>query len=598
MVQKDYCSNISFKDILKAIKIIPKAINLIKEVNKKGFKILLLFTILIGIGPILTLFGSQHLLNMLISKNFNKVFYAFLLLMLAELFNEIIVAINDYYHSKFQSLIAYKLNYNVMDKCTKLSLKHFEDSNIYDNLQRVQNETAYKPYQVFVDILSLITSIITLFSSILIILKWKPWIMLILIIIPIAFSINFFKIGKLEFNISWTRATEKRKSWYLSYILTRDSTFKEVKSYGLGKYILNKYKDLNEKFFKQDIGLARKRTLLTFFFEIIQQICAGFILLIIINSAFIGEILIGNVVGFIKALNLIQSNFKTILNNMYSIYESNLYINQLFEFLSIEEETSLQSKNKIKINKIDNLKINNLTFSYLNSKKNVLKDISLEIKNGERVAIVGANGSGKSTLVKLISKLYDINNKNILYNDIPSYNLDYEELRKCIAILFQDFTKYELSVRENIGFGEIDSIKDDKKINNAISKAKINFISDLDSQLGLWFQDGTQLSGGQWQKIAIARTFFRDASMYILDEPSSALDPISEKEIIDMFLDMTKDKIGIFISHRLSTAMLADKIIVMNDGEIIGIGTHKELLENNETYKNMYELESLSYTNI
>ena len=235
---------------------------------------------------------------------------------------------------------------------------------------------------------------------------------------------------------------------------------------------------------------------------------------------------------------------------------------------------------------------------YPNSPNVVLNNINLNIKKGERVAIVGANGSGKSTLVKLISKLYEVKENSILYNGISLNNYNEAQLKNCIAVLFQDFTKYEMTVRENVGFGNIESIDNDENMKKALDKASATFISNLDEQLGLWFQDGRQLSGGQWQKIAIARTFFRDASLYILDEPSSALDPIAEKEVIDMFLKMTEDKIGIFISHRLSTAMLADRIIVMNEGEIVGNGTHQELIKNNFVYKKMYELEGIKQDKI
>lgn len=591
---EDYDDHVSLKDVIKAVNIIPKTIKLIKQVHKKSFYIIIFLSIISGICPIFTLFGSQHLLNMITTKDFNRVLFAFIFYICASLFSETVGSIMEYYQNKFQTLINYKLSYKIMNKCTKLSLKHFEDSEIYDKLQRVQNETSYKPYQVFLSILSLITSIVTLFSAVTIIINWKPWVLLILVLIPITFSMYFLKIGQREFNISWGRATDRRKSWYLSYLLTRDNTFKEIKSYGIGQYVLNKFDSINKKFVKQDIKLFKRRSIFTFIFEFVQQACTATILFIIIYSALIGEILIGNVVGFINALNLIQSNCQGILNTVYTLYENNLYISQLFEFLDLEEENINDCNKKLKsINDIETLDINNLTFKYPNSSKSVLNNINLNIKKGQRIAIVGANGSGKSTLVKLISKLYEVKENSILYNGISLNNYDETQLKNCIAILFQDFTKYELTVRENIGFGNIDNIDNDEDMKKALNKASATFISNLDEQLGLWFQDGRQLSGGQWQKIAIARTFFRDASLYILDEPSSALDPIAEKEVIDMFLKMTEDKIGIFISHRLSTAMLADRIIVMNEGEIVGEGTHQELIKHNSLYKQMYELESI-----
>lgn len=596
---EDYNDNVSLKDVVKAVKMIPKTIKLIKQVHKKSFFIIIFLSIILGICPIFTLFGSQYLLNMITTKDFNRVLAAFIFYICANLFSDTIGSIMEYYQNKFQTLINYKLNYKIMNKCIKLSLKDFEDSETYDKLQRVQSETAYRPYQVFLSILNLITSMVTLFSSVSIIINWKPWVLLILVLIPITFSVYFFKIGQREFNINWERATDKRKSWYLSYLVTRDNTFKEIKSYGIGQYVLNKFDSINSKFVKQDIKLFKRRSIFTFIFEFVQQACTSIILFIIIYSALIGEILIGNVVGFINALNLIQNNCKEILNTVYTLYENNLYISQLFQFLDLEEENfNIENKELKNISDIETLDIKNLTFKYPNSPNVVLNNINLNIKKGERVAIVGANGSGKSTLVKLISKLYEVKENSILYNGISLNNYNEAQLKNCIAVLFQDFTKYEMTVRENVGFGNIESIDNDENMKKALDKASATFISNLDEQLGLWFQDGRQLSGGQWQKIAIARTFFRDASLYILDEPSSALDPIAEKEVIDMFLKMTEDKIGIFISHRLSTAMLADRIIVMNEGEIVGNGTHQELIKNNFVYKKMYELEGIKQDKI
>ena len=534
---EDYNDNVSLKDVVKAVKMIPKTIKLIKQVHKKSFFIIIFLSIILGICPIFTLFGSQYLLNMITTKDFNRVLAAFIFYICANLFSDTIGSIMEYYQNKFQTLINYKLNYKIMNKCIKLSLKDFEDSETYDKLQRVQSETSYRPYQVFLSILNLITSMVTLFSSVSIIINWKPWVLLILVLIPITFSVYFFKIGQREFNINWERATDKRKSWYLSYLVTRDNTFKEIKSYGIGQYVLNKFDSINSKFVKQDIKLFKRRSIFTFIFEFVQQACTSIILFIIIYSALIGEILIGNVVGFINALNLIQNNCKEILNTVYTLYENNLYISQLFQFLDLEEENfNIENKELKNISDIETLDIKNLTFKYPNSPNVVLNNINLNIKKGERVAIVGANGSGKSTLVKLISKLYEVKENSILYNGISLNNYNEAQLKNCIAVLFQDFTKYEMTVRENVGFGNIESIDNDENMKKALDKASATFISNLDEQLGLWFQDGRQLSGGQWQKIAIARTFFRDASLYILDEPSSALDPIAEKEVIDMFL--------------------------------------------------------------
>ncbi len=391
------------------------------------------------------------------------------------------------------------------------------------------------------------------------------------------------------------RTSERRKSWYLTYLLTKDITFKEIKLYGISSYVLKKFERINRTIIKQDITLLKRRTLFTALFEFIEQVCSGIVLFIIIYSAYLGEILIGTVVGYIKALGLIQSNSKSIITSIYTLYQNHLYMSQLFDFLSMEENKPEQP-GLHSIKDIEQIDIYDLSFVYPSSNTQVLKNINLSFRKGERIAIVGTNGSGKSTLVKLLLKMYEVNDGMIHYNRHSINDYDTKQLQACVAALFQDFVKYELTLRENVAFGQIDSMNDEAKIRSALSKARVDFVSDPDTQMGLWFNEGKQFSGGQWQKVAIARSFFRDASLYILDEPSSALDPVAEKQIIDMFLQMTKDKIGIFISHRLSTAMLADRIIVMDQGEIIGEGTHEQLLESVSLYKEMHELERAKIT--
>lgn len=335
---KEYDDHVSMRDIINSIKMVPKTLALIKNVNRKSFYIIIFLSLLMGIAPIITLFGSQNLLNSIGFKDINIIVWALIFYISANVFSEIISSFTEYYQSKFQTLINYKLNLKVMEKCTKLPLEHFENAEVYDKLQRVQNETPYKPFEVFVSILSTISAIVTLFSSVMILINWKPWVLTILIIIPVIFSFYFFKIGQREFNVNWLRAPEKRKSWYLSYLMTRDNTFKEVKLYNLSGYILNQFKEINKKFVRQDIKLFKRRTVFTFIFEIVEQICINIVLVIVILSALAGEILVGTVVALIQALNLISNNSRKILNTIHSLYQNNLYINQFFEFMELSEE--------------------------------------------------------------------------------------------------------------------------------------------------------------------------------------------------------------------------------------------------------------------
>ena len=312
-------------------------------------------------------------------------------------------------------------------------------------------------------------------------------------------------------------------------------------------------------------------------------------LIIIVLSMCSNVLTVALAISLIRTLSIFYSSCRGFGDSIYGIYQNSLYMKKLFNFLELKEDQDLKD-NKLKLPSINTLEVKNLKFSY-DGKNLVLDNINFKIKKGERVALFGVNGSGKSTLIKLILSYYNVENNMILFNDKCINTLDKKSLYKRISVLFQDFIKYELSLRENIGFGNIDNIENNVKLNNTKNTVGINFIKNLDQQLGLWFDEGTQLSGGQWQKIAIARALFNDADIYILDEPSSALDKINENKLINYFIDFTKDKIGLFISHKISNAMKADKIIFIDHGKIVNIGSHEFLLKNCSLYKKIYNLE-------
>ncbi|WP_072176304.1 ABC transporter ATP-binding protein, partial [Bacillus subtilis] len=559
---------------------------------------LILFSIITGILPIVSLYISQELINSLVTirKDVSVVISIFLTYLGVSFCSELISQVSEYYNGKFQLNIGYKLNYKVMKKSSNLALKDFENPEIYDKLERVTKEISYKPYQIIQAIITMTTSFVTLLSSIAFLMSWNPKVSLLLLVIPVISLFYFLKIGQQEFFIHWKRAGQERKSWYISYILTHDFSFKELKLYNLKDYLLNKYWDIKKSFIDQDTKILRKKTYLNLIYEIAVQLVGAVIIFIAIMSAFAGKIMVGNVMSYIRSVSLVQSHSQSIMTSIYSIYNSNLYMNQLYEFLELREEKNQGHKKQI-VEPIHSVIFQNVSFIYPNQGEQTLNHINVSLNKGERIAIVGPNGSGKSTFIKLLTGLYEVQQGDILVNGVNIKELDMDSYMEQIAALFQDFMKYEMTLKENIGFGQIDKLHQTNKMHEVLDIVKADFLKghssyQFDTQLGLWFDEGRQLSGGQWQKIALARAYFREASLYILDEPSSALDPIAEKETFDTFFSLSKDKIGIFISHRLVAAKLADRIIVMDKGEIVGIGTHEELLKTCPLYKKMDESEN------
>lgn len=588
---------IKIKDIIVSLKQIPKTIAILLRIDRKSFFLTILLSIFTGILPVITLILSQELINSLVRMDsfYSSTMRIFALYILASFTGAMLSELKGFIEGKFQFLLQYRLNYMVMEKCTDLALEDFETSEMYDKIEKITGEIAYRPFQIFLAIISLLTAAITMISSALLLIAWNPYISAVLLIVPIISLLYFLKIGQQEFETIWNRAKEERKTWYLSYLLTHDFSFKEISVLEIKNYILANYKKLSDIFIGQNINILKKKTKFNLIYEVVMQGISFLIISAAIMSAYVGEILVGNVMSYIRSVGLVQTNSQSIMANIYTIYNSSLYMEMLFDFLNYcNGKKATNSSIKVK-HGISNINIKHLSFAYKN-KGHTLKNININLNKGEKIALVGPNGSGKSTLIKVLLGLYETNEGEILIDGISLNDLDIKNYRSKISVLFQDFVKYELSLRENIGFGDVAEIHNDDKIKEILDKLQLNFLRqnedyELNMQLGNWFEDGRQLSQGQWQKIALARAYFRDADVYILDEPNAALDTVSEREIFDKFFERSRGKIGIFISHRLNAAKMADKIIVLNEGEIVGIGNHEELLENCSTYQMLYQAE-------
>ncbi|QAT62370.1 ABC transporter ATP-binding protein [Acidilutibacter cellobiosedens] len=597
MDQEMYSFNL--KDAIKSFKLFPKIFRLLWSIKKLSLIFIVISYIIRGLLPAMSIISTQILLNAIqtsVNKKFSYVLHPLIIYLSIIFLGYIISQLNTYLQSIFRIDLNYKINVMILEKAKNLSLKDFENSEVYDKLRRAQNEAAEKPYTVLSIMLELISQIIGFISTLAILIYWKPWTILLLVVIPITSTIYMTKIGYLQYKIEYERSQERRKAWYLSYLMTNDIAFKEIKIYKLGDYFIKGYKKLNKKFIKQDKKIIKKRTFVSFGFQILDQITGGFILYLIVQSAYMGEILLGDTLAYIRSLSNIKGNMEGLLTSISSIYQNNLYLKQLFDFL--EMPVKLEKSIGTSIEEIKTIEFIDVSFKYPNRQEYALKNISFKIRKGETISLVGENGSGKSTLVKLLSGLYDDYEGEILINGVSMNQINKESFREKMGIIFQDFTKYELTCRENIGLGNINLMDNDVKLQAAINKAYANETVDalpkgIDTQLGVWFSGGVQLSGGQWQKIALSRAFLRDADCYILDEPSASLDPVSEYEIFQRVSELTKGKISIFISHRLyNLRKISSRILVLKDGQLTEQGTHEELMDLNGHYGYLYRLQN------
>lgn len=521
----------------------------------------------------------------------NKVLQTLVIYFIVQSVSSIFVQINAFFLEKFNLNLSYSLSKKLITKTSSLELADFENADTYNLVENLTQDSTYKPYQLFNAIISFFSSIISLLVCLFYISTWKTSIALFLLCIPLISLVTFLKIGQLEFLIQWNRVGAERKVWYYIYLLTHDFSFKEIKLNNISDYLINKFSLIKEEFISQDSEISKKKNIFNAILDILLNFINCLVIIMLISAVRAGEILLGNLISLIQALTRINTYSQSMIQSVYIIYNTSLFMEQLFNFFESEQydQSNIYINNTdISLKEVSEINLVDVSYCYPNSSINALSEISLSFKCGELVAIVGKNGSGKSTLVKLLCGLYKPSQGEIVFNGISNKNLDLAFYQKHVSVLFQDFVKYELTLRENIALSNLEILNDTQAIKLALKKFSFEVDRDIDMQLGTWFQDGRQLSGGQWQKLALVRTFLKNASVYILDEPSSALDPVSEKEIFDKFIELSRDHVSIFISHNLKSAKKADKIIVMKDGKVDGVGNHETLLRTNEHYKKMY----------
>ncbi|MEC0767211.1 ABC transporter ATP-binding protein [Bacillus atrophaeus] len=595
--------NVTLKEVTSSFKNWPSLYKLFIKVDKKSFIQITVLAFTSGFIPPLLLLLNQALLNTLqLEIKVSNVLSILLTLIAVYIMQIMVNQYKQYKEEVFSNKLAYFINLEIMKKTKDLTLPDFENPYTYDQIQRVTSESSYRPYQIFSEILVILSSAVTLISTSIIIIIWKWWIVIFLFLTPIISSLYYIKLGKKEYEIEWERTPLRRKLFYYIFLMTRDFNVKEIKLFNLGSLLIDRYKKINISFLETDNNIARRKLKIGVIFETINQLIIGALMLYIIMKVLTKEIMFGTMMALIQGLISTQTSLKTLMQGIFSIYENNLYVNNFFDFMKtkIIIHSNLISEKKIELADINKITFNDVSFKYPNTDNYALKGISFELKKGETIALVGGNGSGKSTLIKLITRLYEDYQGEILINSIPIEKYSIESVRNQMSVIFQDFVKFEFSIRENIGFGDWEKMMDEEALYKATSISGASKIinkstSRFDTQLGKMFNDGNQLSGGEWQKIAISRAIFKPASLYIMDEPSSALDIYSEQDLFNKYNSFLKNKIGLFITHRFTTVQQANRIIVMDDGKIIECGTHEELLEKKSVYYDLYSSQKNIY---
>jgi len=508
--------------------------------------------------------------------------------------------INTVCQSILRVLLGNKINVMILEKALTLELAHFEDSEFYDKLVRARREASSRPLSLVIKTFDLFRDSILLVTIGIWLYQFSPYAVLLLGLAGVPAFLAEAKFSGEAFRIHRRRSAERRMQIYLEMVLTREDGVKEVKLLQLGKLFVQRYVDIFKNIYKEDKSLVLRRGFWGYVLGLLASAAFYFAYGWVGFAAIAGTITIGQMTMYIAQFRLGQNAVTSSLTAVNGMYEDNLYLSNLSEYLAhkVPEQTGSKTRGP---DPADGIRFENVSFHYPGSENPALHNITLHIHSGESLAIVGENGSGKTTLIKLLTRLYVPTGGNIFLEGLELSAWDIDTLRQKIGVIFQDFSRYQLIVGENIGIGDVKNIHQDEYVAEAARKGMADvFVKDLPAayktQLGTWFKDGKELSGGQWQKIALSRAFMRSqADILILDEPTAAIDAKAEAEIFEHFRELTANKISIIISHRFSTVRRADYIIVLDQAEILERGTHKELLHLDGQYATLFKLQAKGY---
>lgn len=486
-------------------------------------------------------------------------------------------------------------------KSVEVDLEYYENSNYYDTLHRAQQESSVRPNRIFYNLLQIAQNGLSLVTMIglIISIHWSIAIFVLLAALPSLWV--QLKHAEKMFSLEREQTPLERQSWYFSDVLTRDSHAKEIRLFDLGSLFLQRYRRLREQLGTERLELLKRRSIGEGSADAVATVTAFAAYAFTAYRTIQGSITVGDLVMFYQAVQRARAYVRQFLSSVASLYENNLFLSNLYEFLDLKPKVTEPIRPKLVPYPMRaGIAFRHVSFQYPSSTREVLHDINLTIRPGEHIALVGENGAGKTTLIKLLCRLYDLTEGTITLDGIDLRDFSLGNLRREISVIFQDYSRYLLTVRDNIWFGNIHLPPKDERIFEAARQAGAHGViaglkNGYETILGKLFENGEELSIGEWQKIALARAFLRQAQIIVLDEPTSFMDARAEYELFERFHQLSKDRTAILISHRLSTVKMVDSIYVLENGRIIESGTHDELLYRGGKYASLFERQAQNY---
>lgn len=541
-----------------------------------------------GIIPGITIIVFQRIINSL-QQNIDTVEHIIFLILFyvgLNIINELISTLYSFYNEKFNLEFSQYVNMLMLEKSAKLELKDYENSETYNIINRAQSQNGTSILTFITGTIEIFKQIISVITISIILVRFCWWMLPLIFGISIVRSMVTVYTDREWYKLRVSRTNDERTNRYINYLLLTGIAFKEILLYGLSNYFFMKYKNISDKIKNQDKEMQKKIAIYDILFDIGSWVSMGGLFGYVMYFGVTGRLLIGDITAYIECIENIKSGSNEIFDNIGNMLEQSMYIGFIFEFLEISE---FKGNEEFDIGEIYKIEIKDLSFKY--NTTYVLKNINMTLNKGDSIALVGENGSGKSTLIKLIMGFYREYEGTIKINDIDIKKINKTGYYQKIGCVFQDYTKFEDSIRNNIRFGNIKT-DNTKSIENMLEithmKERVDEIGGLDTIVGKWFGK-EDLSIGEWQRISICRAAFKQANLYILDEPDASLDIFRQEELIETYKNTFKSAIRIFITHKVNYAKeMGEKIYVLEKGEILESGSHTKLLNDKGKYYEMF----------
>ena len=603
----------SWRERLEALRHVPALFKLIWRTHRGYTAAMVVLRIVRSVVPVSTFWVGKLILDAVIaakagSGSLGDVWEYLALELVIVLVGEILARASSLIESLLGDLFSNSMSVELMEHAAKLDLAQFEDPQFYDHLERARRQTVGR-----IALLSLLLSMaqngLTLLTLAGALIAYSPWLLLLLAVAVVPGFLGETHFASLGYSLLFRWTPERRQLDYLRYVGASDKTAKEVQMFGLAPWLIERYRKLSDRFYEENRDLSIRRGVVSALLSIIGTVGYYAAYVVILIRAVNGDITIGTLTFLAASFGRGRDVIQNILLSASNVYEQALYLRDLFVFLDMRPTIESPPGAKPVPARIKSgFVFEDVGFRYPGSERWAVRNVSLSLEPGERVALVGENGAGKTTITKLLARLYDPTEGRITLDGVDLREYDLGSVRRAIGVIFQDFVRYDMRFDENIAVGEIDSVRSELEKSNgtppSITEAAENslaasllprFAKGYQQMLGRRFDDGVDLSGGEWQKIALARAYIRNAQVLILDEPTAALDARAEYEVFLRFSELVAGRMAILISHRFSTVRMADRIIVLRHGKVEEQGSHDELVAKGGLYEELFTMQAAGY---